>query len=339
MISSKELVLSTLEFRNTEGRIPRQLWWLPWAQDHYPDMMKKLSNDFEWDFDYPEVILTQTPIIKGDPHAVGGYTDEWGCVFININKGVMGEAKQPLVQDDEWNDADKIHIPEEILSFDIWQINASCANKKEKFLFGSCCPRPFEQLQFIRGTENLYMDLMDPPVGMLQFIEKMHDFYCLQLIKWAKTDVDALNIMDDWGSQNDLLINPKIWEKLFMPLYKEYIEIAHSHGKKIFMHSDGNILRILPKLIELGLDAINCQIFCMGIDKLSSQYKGKITFWGEIDRQNLIPYAGTEEIDMAVQQVFNAFWNNGGCIAQCEFGIGANPNNIYRIYEKWASLR
>lgn len=104
------------------------------------------------------------------------------------------------------------------------------------------------------------------------------------------------------------------------------------------MHSDGNILRILPKLIELRLDAINCQIFCMGIDKLS-QYKGKITFWGEIDRQNLIPYAGTEEIDMAVQQVFNAFWNNGGCIAQCEFGIGANPNNIYRIYEKWASLR
>lgn len=86
MISSKELVLSTLEFRNTEGRIPRQLWWLPWAQDHYPDMMKKLSNDFEWDFDYPEVILTQTPIIKGDPHAVGGYTDEWDVFLLTSIK-------------------------------------------------------------------------------------------------------------------------------------------------------------------------------------------------------------------------------------------------------------
>ncbi len=337
-MTSKELVLSTLEFRNTTGRVPRQLWQLPWANIHYPEMLEKLAKDFEWDFAGPVTEYAQLPITKGDPCEVGEYVDEWGCVFTNIHRGIIGEVKHPIVNDDDWEDADNVHIPEELLSFDIDQVNTSCAEMKDKFLVAGACPRPFEQLQFIRGTVNLYMDLMDPPEGMLKFIEKMHDYYCRLLTKWAKTDVDALGMMDDWGSQNDLLINPEIWEKIFMPMYRDYIDIAHSHGKKMFMHSDGNTLRIIPKLIDLGLDAINSQIFCMGVENLA-QFKGKITFWGEIDRQHLIPNGTPQQIDEAVQKVYDTLWQDGGCIAQCEFGAGANPDNIYRIYEKWAFIR
>src|SRR5699024_11629325 len=57
----------------------------------------------------------------------------------------------------------------------------------DKFICCGACRRPFEQLQFIRGTVNLYMDLMDPPRKMMEFSEKMHDFYCRQLTKWAQT--------------------------------------------------------------------------------------------------------------------------------------------------------
>ena len=123
-----------------------------------------------------------------------------------------------------------------------------------------------------------------------------------------------------------------------MPMYRDYINIAHEYGKKMFMHSDGNIIRIIPKLIDLGLDVINSQIFCIGIDNLAP-YKGKITFWGEIDRQSLIPNGTVEDIDAAVQKVYDTLWDNGGCIAECEFGPGGNPQNIYRVFEKWASLR
>lgn len=45
-MTSKELVLRTLEFRNTDGRVPRDLWTLPWATDRYPEMMRKLRADF-----------------------------------------------------------------------------------------------------------------------------------------------------------------------------------------------------------------------------------------------------------------------------------------------------
>lgn len=337
-MTSKELVLRTLEFRNTDGRVPRQLWTLPWATERYGERIRQMERDFPWDFSGPDVHYSQKTIEQGDSCAVGEYIDAWGCKFMNIQAGVIGEVKEPLVQDDDWLDADRVHFPEELFSFDIAQVNESCRERSDLFLSSPNIARPFEQLQFIRGTVNLYMDLMDPPKAMLEFMERMHDFYCRLAKKWAETDVDALSFMDDWGSQNDLLIPPRVWEKYFQPMYKDYIDIAHSHGKKAFMHSDGHTLRIIPKLIDLGLDAINAQIFCMGVENLK-QYCGKITFWGEIDRQHLLPHGTLADIDNAVQSVYDNLWQDGGCIAQCEFGPGGNPDNVYEVYKKWSELR
>lgn len=339
-MTSKELVLSTLEFRNTDGRVPRDLWLLPWASQQYPQAVQELLSSYEWDFARPEVMYHEASKVEhGNPYEKGDYVDPWGCVFHNVSQGIIGEVKEPLIapEDEEWDDQSRITIPEEQLSFDVEQVNRSCAEQKEKFLFAGCCPRPFEQLQFIRGTEQLYIDLMLRPPKMFAFIEKMHDFYCRQLEKWAQTDVDALNFMDDWGTQKSLLIHPDLWVEIFKPMYRDYINIAHKHSKKIFMHSDGYTLSILPHLIELGLDAINTQIFCMGIENLR-QFKGKITFWGEICRQQIIPYGTKEETQAAVRQVYDNLWDNGGCIAQCEFGVGANPENVKTIYETWDAL-
>ncbi|MBQ7337172.1 MAG: methyltransferase [Clostridia bacterium] len=338
-MTSRELVLATLEHRNFTDRVPRQLWSLPVATDRYPAETAKLIADFPADIINIGAPLSEPTIMKGNPYAIGEYTDEFGCVFTNIQEGVIGEVKHPQIGDDDldWDGADHIHIPEEFLSFQIDDVNRAYANT-DQFCICGCNPRPFEQLQFIRGTTNLYMDLMDPPPKMLEFMKKLHDFYCRQLEKWAKTDVDALSFMDDWGSQRKLLINPALWVEYFKPMYKDYIDIAHSHGKKIFMHSDGNILEIYPHLIELGLDAVNSQLFCMGIDNLVP-YRGKITFWGEIDRQHLLPFATPAEIDAAVREVYAKLWDNGGCIAQLEFGPGAKPENAYRAYQTWQQLR
>lgn len=334
-MTSKELVLKTLNFENPD-RAPRQLWKLPWADIYFPEEVKRIEKDFPTDFDGPPGYHEILPETKGYPCEIGTYIDDWGCKFINKQRGIIGEVKEPLVKDDEWEDSDNIHIPEEWLTINEEKINKYCTHS-DKFLMAGCCPRPFERLQFIRGTENLYIDLMMKPKKMYEFIEKMHDFYCRLLEKWAKTDVDALGFMDDWGAQNSLLINPNLWVEIFKPMYKDYIDIAHRHGKKIFMHSDGYILDIYPHLIELGLDAINSQIFCMGIDKLE-EFKGKITFWGEMDRQYLLSRGTLAEVENAVKEVKDKLWDNGGCIAQLEFGAGAKPENVYRTYETWNKL-
>ncbi len=334
-MKSRELVHRTLEFKSPL-RAPRHMWTLPWAVSRYGEMHDTINRDFPQDIVNAPALLEVQPAVKGDPYQVGEYVDEWGCIFDNKQDGIIGEVKKPLVVGEEWEDFDGVHIPEELLTFDMEAVNRFCA-QTEQFVIAGACPRPFERLQFIRGTQELYVDLALDNPGLKKALEQIHDFYCRLLTRWAKTDVDALSFMDDWGAQKSLLINPDMWRTVFRPLYQEYIDIAHSHGKKIFMHSDGNILDIIPKLVDMGLDAINCQLFCMGIDQVAG-FAGNITFWGEIDRQWILPYGSRQDVVDAVTSVYEKLWKNGGCIAQCEFGIGANPDNVYTVFETWDQL-
>ena len=337
IMTPREIVCDTLEFKNTDHRTARELWTLPWAWDHYGEEIRALLAEYPSDFAGVGTALAQPPVCeRGDSCALGEYTDAWGCKFVNIQQGIIGEVKEPLVLEDDWSDVDKIHIPEEWLSFEVEQVNRDIAKVRDHFVVMGC-PRPFEQLQFIRGTENLFMDLMDRPKKMTAFMERMHDFYCRYLTKLAETDCDALSFMDDWGSQRALLINPSLWREIFRPMYRDFIDIARRRGKKTFMHSDGYTLEIIPDLIDIGLDAFNTQIFCMGPENLR-QFRGKITFWGEIDRQNLLPYGSREDIRQAVRRAFENLYADGGCIAQCEFGPGGKPENVRTVFEEWENL-
>lgn len=51
-------------------------------------------------------------------------------------------------------------------------------------------------------------------------------------VEWLDFDVDGLTFMDDWGSQKSLLINPKMWDEYFRPMYQDYISIAKNTERK-----------------------------------------------------------------------------------------------------------
>ena len=333
--SSREIVKRTLEFAHPP-RVPRELWALPIATERYPKEFAEILRDFPPDFvgisgHEREVVPT-----RGKPHEIGEFTDEWGCTFTNIQRGVIGEVKEPLIRD--WaTDLARVHVPREWLTLDRDAVNRDCA-ATDKFTFCSSCPRPFEQLQFLRGSEDTYLDLADPPAEMRAFLAEMHAFYCELFTLWCKTDVDGLRFMDDWGSQRALLIAPAVWREIFKPFYRDYAQIAHSHGKKLFMHSDGHIAAVYPDLVEIGIDAVNSQLFCMGVENLVP-FAGKITFWGEIDRQHLLPDGTTDDIDRAVRSVHANLWRSGGCIAQCEFGPAARPENVRQVFASWNSVQ
>lgn len=138
-MTSRELVHRTLEFRNDSGRVPRQLWTLPWAGLHHPEKLDKLWRDFEWDITGAPTVWADPPKTKGDPFEVGEYVDEWGCVFQNLQQGVIGEVKQPLVTDPDWADVGNVHIPEEWLTFDRDAVNRFCG-ETDKFCAGVRLP-------------------------------------------------------------------------------------------------------------------------------------------------------------------------------------------------------
>jgi len=333
--SSRELIYKTLEFDNP-SRAPYNSWMLPWARNNYPAEVEAISARFPDDIAFSCGKLPVPTIAKGDMYIPGTASDDWGCIFTNRQSGIIGEVKNPIVIEENWEDFDNVHIPKEWLTFDAEDVNRYCKST-DKFVLAGACPNPYERMQYIRGTENLMIDIALENEGFLSSLNKIHTFYCELLELWAKTDVDALHMMDDWGTQRSLLISPAAWRKIFKPLYKDYSDIAHRNGKKFFMHSDGYILDIYPDLIEIGLDAVNSQLFCMDFDKLA-EFKGKITFWGEIDRQHILPYGTREDVYAAVQKVYDHLWHNGGCISQYEFSIGTNPKNAFYVHEAWEKL-
>jgi hypothetical protein len=333
-MTSRELIKKTLEFDNPP-RVPRDLWLLPWAEKRYPEQIKKILNDFPLDTVGSPNFYKRAPKTVGDMFTPGNYTDEWGCVFNNIQDGIIGEVKEALVK--TWDDLDKVRPPEEMLSVDIQKVNDFCKDT-DKFVLSLCYPRPFEQLQFIRTSEAAYIDLATMPDELKVLLDRLHQFYIKMMELWASTNVDCLLVMDDWGSQDSLLISPQLWREVFKPMYKEYVDIAHGNGKKIFMHSDGYIIDIIPDLIEMGVDALNSQIFCMDVEELGRRFKGKITFWGEIDRQHVLSYGSAEEVINAVTLVRDSLFSNGGIIAQCSFGPAIKPKNVRLVFQTWCDL-
>jgi len=336
----REIVRRCLTFQKPE-RMPRDLWLLPWAVDRFPEPVATLQTRFPCDFTNPPDVYQSSPRVRGDMYQEGTYIDEWGSIFYNIQSGAIGEVKTPAI--DNLKLIDKYTPPYEILPED-WDdaqrvVNQYCS-QTDLFVMGNACPRPWERLQFLRGTDNAMMDILHPEEGVADLIQLIHCFYKKELEFWATTNVDSLRFMDDWGGQSRLLISPRLWRKIFKPLYYEYCEIAHRHGKFIFMHSDGFIADIYDDLIEIGVDAINSQLSLMNLEDLSKRAKGKITFHGEIDRQFVLPASNPQVGREAVRKIAKYLYDpSGGIIAQFEFGLAANPAIAIAIFEEWEAVQ
>jgi hypothetical protein len=150
--------------------------------------------------------------------------------------------------------------------------------------------------------------------------------------------VDAIVIMDDWGMQDRCLVDPRHFRRFFLPMYVAYAEVARQHGKYVFMHSDGHILAILDDLVAAGVQALNSQVACMGAAELGRRFRGRLTFWGEFDRQYLLASGSRDDVAAAVREFREHLYADGGVIAQCEFGLGANPENILHVFRTFAEL-
>ena len=333
-MTGRERVLRALRFEKCD-RVPRDLWELPGARKRHGEAIPDLLRRFPVDIVRPPIDRPSLPHMKGDPAAVGIFVDEWGCEFLNVQEGVIGEVKNPVVKD--WRDLDRVRPPHELIGKGLEKVNEFCAACREFVLAG--WNNPFERLQFLRGSENLYGDLGDPPAEFFALRDRLHQHFLAELDGLCRTNVDGITFADDWGSQKTLLIRPDQWRELFKPLYKDYADVIHQAGKFAFMHSDGHIFDIYQDLIEIGVDAINSQIFCMDIEEIGKRFCGKITFWGELSRQTIMPHGTEADVRNAVRRVWkNLSHHGGGVIAQFEYGLDTRPENAVAAFEEWGKM-
>jgi len=337
-MTSRDRVFRALEFRSPD-RAPRDLWPLPYIGMFRGNELDRFYHEFPGDVAYPALRMGEGERVRGEQNRKGLYVDAWGCPFLAAEEGVIGEVKDPPLAD--WSALAGLRAPWEILKNADWStghqsVEENLASANPRFMLCGTSLRPFERMQFLRGSEALFMDLAYDTAEVRKLRDIVHEFHLAELEHLCKLPVDGLSFMDDWGSQTSLLISPAMWRAFFKPLYRQYCDRIRAAGKKVFFHSDGNIRAIYDDLVELGVDAVNSQLFVMDIEELGRTFRGKITFWGEIDRQWILPFGTTEDVRRAVGRVRRAFDDGtGGVFAHCEWGTTVGLENIQTVMRAW----
>lgn len=335
-MNSRDRVIKTLEFQYPD-RIPIELWLhgatrlkygksLTAILEKYPQDILRIEGPMDSAF-YPEEFM------------VGEYKDLWGSTWMVLQEGMVGEVKNPALND--ISEVCEYEMPFETLKKH-WDERGGEVDRKidegkmnNQFIIGGHL-NLFERMQFIRGTENLYLDLALEKENVMIFLNKLVEYYKEYLKYWLKRNIDAIVFFDDWGSQKSLLISPEMWREIFKPSYKELIGIIKEHGKYVFFHSCGYILELYDELIDLGVDAINSQVWCMGIEKVAQKCAGRITLWGELDRQKTLAFGSPQDIFRDAMNMKEKFFvNGGGLIGESLAGKDVPLENIEAMLTCW----
>jgi len=332
-MTARQRVRAALTFSNPD-RPPRDLWALPYVSLFRKEELDSLLRDWPMDIQRPEMTPGSGDKVVQAVATVGTYTDDWGSVWQVGEPGVVGEVKRPALAD--WSALRTFQPPWHLIrQRDLSHVNRAC-DQSDQFMLSDVTARPFERLQFLRGTQDLFVDLAYDTAEFRTLLEMVHEFYLEDIQSWCRSSVDGIFLMDDWGSRHSLLIHPDTWRAAFKPLYRQYCDLIHAAGKFAFFHTDGHTEAIYGDLIEVGINAINSQLFTMDIEALAARYKGRVTFWGEIDRQHVMPFGSTDDVREAVLRLRRALDDGrGGVIAQCEWGKDNPRQNVEAVFAAW----
>jgi hypothetical protein len=145
---------------------------------------------------------------------------------------------------------------------------------------------------------------------------------------------------NDFGAQNAELVSPELFEELCIPFFREQNDWVHRNTAwKTWYHCCGSITRILPMLIDSGVDVINpVQTSAAGMDPawLKERFGGSVVFWGGgVDTQRTLPFASPEEVAAEVRERIRILAPGGGFVFNPIHNIqqGTPPENIAAAYE------
>ena len=174
----------------------------------------------------------------------------------------------------------------------------------------------WEKAYFTRGIENFLADIAAFPEFAQELMNYIIDLNMEILPKLAACPhVDGVLLGSDWGTQIDLIMSPTAWREMIKPGEKKEYDLLKAHNKKVMVHSCGNIVRVMPDLVELGVDILNpVQPECMDLKFLKETYGDKITFWGGISTQRTLPYGTPDDVRKETREVIELMSKNGGYI-------------------------
>jgi uroporphyrinogen decarboxylase len=172
-----------------------------------------------------------------------------------------------------------------------------------KHLTGCIYSPLFDRMHYIRGMENLFIDLLTDEKEVFRMLDRLTEFNLELICGWAKRGADMIAFFEDWGTQLSLMISPETWQKFFKPCYRTLFDETHRQGMNVFLHSCGNVTSIIPDLIEIGLDILDpIQPGPIDHHLIAREFGGKISFSGAIDVQNLMVFGTPAQIKDTVRK-------------------------------------
>ena len=303
-MNDRENWLRAIEFRSPQ--------WIPCGVALSPLTWHTLRENLE------EVVLRHPLIFKGyrkgstdfddfPPFYRAGERrrDNWDCVWYGTISGIEGVVVEHPLEDWRALDSYKPPDPKKFSERDErdWdKIRKTVAEQKAKGMLAlGEGERLFDRLYFLRGYENLMMDIAtdDPHLPKLIDLLLEHELENARL--WLDAGVDCVAFHTDIGTQNALMISPEKFRKYIKPMFKTLFTTCREAGAHVLLSSDGRLLDIVDDLIECGVSIHDPQIRANTLDGIEQAYKGKMCVDLDLDRQ-MFAFCTPEDIHSHVRE-------------------------------------
>jgi len=261
---------------------------------------------------------------RGDPPSTPWVDQEWGVGYIPTfskdpkhahlsgfvypmrNLKTVQELKEYPFSDYE---ADYRHrfLEEEVKNI----------HQKDLCVTGALIPTVFEISWQLTGMDKLFFDFVEnKPFAtyLLDYITEMRRF---QIKRFAEAGVDNIWLGDDIGTQQGMLMGPEMWREWLKERMRSIIAVAKKVNPEVIIsyHSDGNIEKVIPELIEIGVEVLNpVQPEAMDPAKLKREYEDQLAFWGTVGTQTTMPFGTPEEIKRVVKERIETVGKGGGLL-------------------------
>ena len=304
MISDRENWLRTVEFRRPEW-IPAwvglsQLIWKTHRERleevvlRHPILFPGFkAGSVDFDAPYPPV------------YREGEFRDNWGCLWHTASGGLEGQVvEHPLA---DWAALDSYRPPDpraksERGERDWKEIAASVARTKAAggLVWGDG-ERLFDRLYFLRGFENLMVDIATDDPHLPRLVEMLTEHEMALLDLWRPLQVDFMGFHTDIGTQQALMISPAKFRKYLKPMFKTLFQSCRQAGTHVSLSSDGKLLEIVDDLLECGVSTHDPQVRANTLDGIARHYKGRLCAIVDLDRQ-MFPFCTPDDIRRQVEE-------------------------------------
>lgn len=324
-VTRRERILRCFEFRHPD-RMPLDVGYYPGALIRHGQALIDLLNSYPNDF-RPEPFPAYSEQLRDlDPDYRHTETDPWGCVWENRHEGILGmPIGHPLADLSALSDyAPPRGSPTSGPEFE--QHRAAVSHAKQTDIVQWAGPwvgglNLFERMQWLRGYEALMGDLAEGRPETAAIADMIVEANLGEIVYGGRVGADVAIFADDWGTQDSLMIRPTLWREFFKPRYARMFDACREQGLRVSFHSDGQILEIVPDLIEIGVEILRPQFSCLDMRAMASLTRGRVTVFMDPDRQYTLPLGTPAEVRSHIAEIIDIFGlPEGGLVGRADIG-------------------